>query len=1252
MRRVSAREQVSVIVTLLAVVGCGSTEPAHHDWEDPGVFAINKEAPRSSFTSFGTRDQALDLRPEESPFVHSLDGAWKFNWVRSPADRPSSFFQVEFDANGWDDIQVPGSWEFQGHGYPIYWDESYPFPASPPFIPNDYNPVGSYRRVFQLPESWEGREVFIHFAGVKSAMYLWVNGRKVGYSQGSRTPAEFRVTDFLHRGQNVVAGEVYRWSDGSYLEGQDYWRVSGIQRSVYLHSPPRTHIRDFWAKAGLDDAYRDGHLELEVEVRSLRPVEPTPYLLEYELLDPAGRPVLSEVRRLEVDVQAGGVVTISDRVEIPTPLQWTAETPDLYRVLITLKSSVGGVEEVVSSRIGFRRVEIAAGQLRVNGVPITIKGVNRHEHDPVLGQTVTEERMIEDIRLMKHFNINAVRTSHYPNHPRWYELTDEYGLYVVDEANIESHGMGFDPDVTQGNDPAWTEAHLERTRRMVERDKNHPSIIVWSLGNEAGDGVNFHATSEWIHGRDPSRPVMYEPAEEESYVDIVAPMYARDYMLEAYARKHADRPLIMCEYAHAMGNSVGNLRDYWDIIGRYDVLQGGFIWDWVDQGMWMEDSEGERFIAYGGDYGPEGALHDGNFLLNGLVAADRSLHPHIWEVKKVYQDVAIRPLDLATGTIEVENRFSFTSLENFGGRWSLTADGVELANGELALPALPPGDTSTLRVPLPPISPGPGVEYLLRVSVHTTRAGPLVPTGHEVAWEQFSLPIRLPARVVETAALPALNVEVGDDAVEVAGARFRLAVERTTGEITSLVYDGSERLRSGPVPDFWRPPTDNDFGVDQQTISGVWRDAGAGKVLESFEVGRPDNGSVRLSIRWSLPESGSSFATDYTVYATGAIEVENRFLPGDEDLPEIPRLGMSMTLPGDYDRVEWFGRGPHESYWDRRIGAAVGRYSGSVAEQYHPYGRPQETGNKTDVRWLAVESEEGDGLLVVGLPTVDVSALPFTRAALDPGDAKAQRHTTDVAPQDFTALNVDYRQMGVGGDNSWGAVPHREYTLLPTEMSYRFLLRPFSEADGTPAELALAILHTVEMARAVDRRSLELEDHGGTNTVRHLAWQRPVQVTHPTTSPYSAGGDAALTDGIRGSIDRRGGHWQGYQGVDFLGVVELDTERALQEVKVGFLQNAGYQILLPRIVEVAISADGVEFEALPVASHDVPRETDLPLRRYFTFGLEGRTARYVRVRAVNAGASPGAGEAGPAQSGQGRAGDPPVWIYVDEIIVR
>ena len=1087
MRSVPLGEQVSVIAALLALAGCGSTERAHHDWEDPAVFAINKEEPRSSFTSFATPDQALGLRPEESPFVHSLDGAWKFNWVRSPAERPRSFFQVEFNVDGWDDIQVPGSWEFQGHGYPIYWDETYPFPADPPFIPNDYNPVGSYRRSFTVPDAWEGREVFLHFAGAKSAIYVWVNGQEVGYSEGSRTPAEFRVTDFLQSGENVVAVEVYRWSDGSYLEGQDYWRVSGIQRSVYLHSPPRTHIRDFWAKAGLDDAYRDGHLELEVEVRSLRAVEPTPYLLEYQLLDPSGRPVLPEPRRMDVDLHAGGVVTISDRVEIPTPLRWTAETPDLYRVLITLRSDAGAVEEVVTTRIGFRRVEIAEGQLRVNGVPISIKGVNRHEHDPELGQTVTEERMMEDIRLMKQFNINAVRTCHYPDDPRWYELADEYGLYVVDEANIESHGMGFDPDETLGNDPAWAEAHLDRTRRMVERDKNHPSIIVWSLGNEAGDGVNFRATSEWIHTRDPSRPVMYEPAEEEPHVDIVAPMYARDYMLEAYAREHADRPLIMCEYAHAMGNSVGNLQDYWDIIDAHDVLQGGFIWDWVDQGMWMDSAEGERFIAYGGDYGPEGAPNDGNFLLNGLVASDRSIHPHIWEVKKVYQNVAIRPVELATGSVEVENRFSFTSLDDFGGRWSLTADGAELAGGDLALPALPAGEMSTLRVPLPPMSPEAGVEYLLRISVHTTRDRHLAPAGHEVAWEQFSLPIRLPARVAEIAFLPALNVAVGGDAVEVAGARFRLVVGRTTGEITSLVYDGSERLRSGPVPDFWRPPTDNDFGVDQQILSSIWRDAGAGRVLESLEVGRPDNGAVRLSARWSLPAGGSSFATDYTVYATGAIAVENRFLPGDEDLPEIPRLGMSMTLPHAYDRLEWFGRGPHESYWDRRTGAAVGRYSGSVAEQYHPYGRPQETGNKTDVRWLAVESEEGDGLLVVGLPTVDVSALPFTREALDPGDAKAQRHTTDVAPHGFTALELDYRQMGVGGDNSWGAVPHREYTLLPTEMSYRFLVRPYSEADGEPADLALSSLYTGGMAQAVDRRTLDLGDHGGINTVRHLA---------------------------------------------------------------------------------------------------------------------------------------------------------------------
>jgi beta-galactosidase len=1217
-------------------------DAAPHDWENPSVFAVGREQPRTWFVPFPDRHSALSLRAEDSPFYQSLNGDWKFNWVRKPADRPLEFYRTDYDVSGWDDISVPGAWEFQGYGYPVYLDESYPFPPDPPRIPNDYNPVGSYRRSFTVPESWAGQGVTLHFGGVRSAMYVWVNGELLGYNQGSRTPAEFRITEHLRPGENQLAVEVYRWSDGAYLEGQDFWRVSGIKRDVYLVAEPTVRIRDFWARAELDDEYEDGKFRLEVEVDRSGDVPAPPTWVEYGLLDAHGESVVGGPERSVVEQGESLSTTLSFEHAVDRPLRWTAETPNLYTVLITLGDASGVVQEVVTAKVGFRRVEVVGGQLLLNGVPLTIRGTNRHEHDPRTIHTMSEELMLEDIRLMKSLNINAVRTAHYPNVPRWYELADEYGLYVVDEANIESHGMGFDPDVTLGNDPAWRDAHLDRTRRMVERDKNHPSIIIWSLGNEAGDGVNFQATSAWIKQRDPSRPIMYEPAGTEPHVDIVAPMYARDYMLERYALTHTDRPLIMCEYAHAMGNSVGNLRDYWDIIDRYPQLQGGFIWDWVDQGVWQTDAEGREFIAYGGDFGPPGARHDGNFLLNGIVAADRSPHPHAWEVKKVYQPITIEAVDLERGIVAVSNGFGFTTLEGFKADWRITADGLELARGLVPSLALAPGARDEVELDLPAINPEPGVEYLVTIRYATAEPRPLLPEGHVVAWEQFSLPLRAPARVADAAALPTLEVVLGDGRVEVRGERFTAVVSRETGTLDSLVYDGREFLRSAPVPNFWRAPTDNDFGNGQQVRSRVWLDAGAQVAIESVNAEQLEPGVVRVSVAARIDAVKSNLETHYTIYGDGAVLVEQRFTPGSEDLPEIPRVGVTATLPADFSHVEWYGRGPHENYWDRRTGAAVGRYSMPVADLYHPYARPQENGQRSDVRWAAIRNDDGGGLLIVGLPTVEFSAHHFAAADFDAGEEKAQRHTVDLVPRDYVTLNIDYRQMGVGGDNSWGAVPHQEYTLLPKPVEWAFLMRPFTTADPSPETLSLAELYTTALAASVTDRSIDLHDFTERNRVEHLALGMAVQVADSNSSRYSAGGDAALTDGIRGSIDRRGGHWQGYEAADFEAIVDLEAERPLTSIKTGFLQVRWARVLLPLEVEFAVSRDGATFDVVATVVHDVSLEAAGPLRWYAEADLEQTAARYVRVRARNAGRAP---------DWHDDAGLP-AWIFVDEILVR
>ncbi len=1260
-------------------LGCaGETGPDRPYWEDPAVFAVGKEPPRASFTPFRTRERALAARARDSRLRLSLNGLWKFRWVPRPAERPRDFFERDFDVSAWDDIEVPSNWELAGYGHPVYRDESYSFPANPPRIPHDDNPVGSYRRTFELPPAWRGQEVFLHFGGVYSAFFVWVNGRLAGYSEGSRTPAEFRITEAVQPGTNVVAVQVYRWSDGSYLEGQDFWRVSGIDRDVHLVSMPATHLRDFFARGELEEDNVAGRFELDVAVANQGLGAAGPHVLSYELLDPEGQPVWPEPGTMPVDVPVGGEARASVSVGLDAPRQWTAETPSLYRLVLSLADPDGRATEFVTARIGFRRVEIADGLLKVNGRPVTIRGVNRHEHDPEHGHVVSEASMLEDVRLMKQLNVNAVRTAHYPNVPRWYELADEHGLYVVDEANIESHGMGFEPGTTLAGRPDWRGAHLDRTQRMVERDKNHASIVLWSLGNEAGDGPNFDATAAWIRERDPSRPILYEPSSERDVVDIAAPMYVRPYWLERYAVSGPGggppaKPFLLVEYAHAMGNSVGGLADYWRIIDAHPSLQGGFIWDWVDQALLATDERGRNYWAYGGDFGPAGVRTDGNFLVNGLVSADRRPHPHAWEVKKVYQPVRVQA-DLEAGLAIVENRRDFADLSDLSGSWELLADGRVVAAGTLPRLATPPGGRDTLALgiggregagldqtgvagrslDLPEIDPLPGVEHLVVVRFRTLAATAVLPAGHEVAWDQFALPARR-SPDWRTAEAGRLRTAQSADWVEVTGRGFALRFDRATGTLASMRANGRDLIAGGPLPNFWRAPTDNDYGSGLPVRSGVWRRAGRppARHLDSMAVGQEPGGPVRVASHYTIRSVGARYALVHEVFGDGIVAVEARLSQMDEDLPEIPRFGTILTLPGGLDRVQWYGRGPHENYWDRRTGAAMARYALPVSRLAHPYVRPQETGTRTDVRWVALTDSQGRGLLATGLPALSFSALPYRLNDLDAGDRKAGRHWAELVPRDEIALHLDYRQMGVGGDDSWGAVPRHEYTLWPQDLAFRYLLRPLAPGDD-PAELARTLPDSAA-ARAVVARSLALDDFGERNRVPHLARGRPVFADPPASSLYSAAGDAGLTDGVRGSIDRRGGHWQGYRAESVTLRIDLGTETDLTSVKLGFLQHPASGVYFPRSVEVAASRDGQGFDpavSWPPADADVearargqavPEPTaSVAGRRYADVPFVFKGARFLRIRIAGLGIVPrewpGAGET--------------AWTYVDEVIVR
>ncbi len=1047
-------KKAAIVIACLALPAF-SMAPAQtgpEDWENPRVLGVNTEAARSTFVPFPDAAAALRLDPKDSPRYLALNGPWKFHWSPRPADRPLDFWKPSADVGAWPEIPVPSNWMFQGYDIPIYVNSDYEFARNPkpPFVPHDHNPVGSYRRSFTIPDDWTGKDVFLHFGAVKSAFYVWVNGEKVGFSKDSKTPAEWNITRTLKPGENVLAVEVYRWSDGSYLECQDFWRLAGIERDVYLYAAPKVRIRDYEARATLDDQYRDGRLALTVEVLShgAGDAGQGPSSVSMTLLDGAGKKALAENRSAGLDKDGKALIRFDGTVK--NVGRWSAENPLLYRLVLELEDASGKTLEAVTSKIGFRTTEVKNGRLLVNGAAVLLKGVNRHEHDPYTGHVISEESMRRDIELMKQSNINAVRTCHYPNDPRWYELCDEYGLYVVDEANIESHGMGYGAE-SLAKDPEWGPAHLDRVVRMVERDKNHPSVIIWSLGNEAGDGVNFESAYAWVKKRDPSRPVQYERAELRPHTDIYCPMYESIENLVQYASQKQDRPLIMCEYAHSMGNSTGNLQDYWDTIEAHDQLQGGFIWDWVDQGFAAKTAQGGFIWSFGGDYGPADVPSDQNFCCNGLVAPDRTPHPALHEVKKVYQFVKFLPTDLAAGKVELRNRYDFTGLDRFDLVWTVAANGKPIASGKIEKPAAAPHAAAVVRIPLPRISPEPGVEYFLDLALRSRDAAPGVPKGHVVAGEQFPLPVTAGIAGAPGSG-PPLTIEDGPRFLRVAGVDFSLRFDRLTGNLDSFVAAGRELIASGIEPNYWRAPTDNDFGNEMPERLSVWRQASLFRNLKSLEARETGPGRVTVSVSYDLAGGSAAQALEYAIDGNARVVVTSRLTPrSGVKLPEMPRIGLKMALPAGFDKVKWFGRGPFENYQDRKTAAFVGLFE-MTADEPFPYVSPQEYGNRTDTRWVAVRDAEGYGLLVSGDPVLEFSAHPYWPEDLTQA-SRGSKHPPEIQKRDFICLTLDRAQMGVGGDDSWGARIHPQYTLPAKDYRFAFVLRPLEPGDD-PAAMA------------------------------------------------------------------------------------------------------------------------------------------------------------------------------------------------------
>jgi beta-galactosidase len=1065
-RFLSSAKPAALLVAATAALSLASAESPRPAWQDETQLHAGTEAPAATMTHYATAEQALTFDRAASPFVRSLNGDWKFAWVAKPAERIADFWKPDFDESVWKTIPVPSNVEIQGYGIPIYTNINYPWAnPKPPLPPTDYNPVSAYRTHFAVPADWAGREVYVTFDGVNSYFELWLNGQKLGFSKDSRTPATFRLTPYLKAGDNLLAAEVIRWCDGSYLEDQDFWRLSGIFRDVTLWSAPTAGIRDFTVNTALDLAKGNATLVISAELSG---TESKAASIEATLLDPQGLEVLHEAFASVAFGQNDGPRLLTRQVD--RPQLWSAETPHLYTLLLTTKDASGKILEVVPWKVGFRSVEIRGGQLLVNGQPVLIRGVNRHEWDPELGQVVTRERMLEDIRLMKRNNINAVRTCHYPNVPEWYALCDEYGLYVVDEANIESHGIGYAEDKTLSNKPSWAGAHLDRTVRMFERDKNHACIIEWSLGNEAGFGDNFRGTYLWLKHRDPSRPVQYEGGRSFETSDVVCPMYAPPETVRNYAALPREKPFIMVEYAHAMGNSTGDLWAYWRPI--YDGakhLQGGFIWDWVDQGLRtpvpasrkIEQLENARalpldpklgtFFAYGGTFGPAGTATDGNFCANGLVSADRTPHPGLAEVKKVYQPIQMRAADLAHGEVEFANWGEFRAAQDWlAADWRIVADGKVLQQGRLAALALAPRETKTVAIPFTPIAPAPATEYFLELSFKLKADTPWAPAGHEVAWEQFKLPLSAPA-IAAAKPLAPLHLDEQTDHITVRGSGFAATVDQKSGLLVSL-KSGDTELLTGPLgPHFWRAPVDNDRGnrmTDESPAKsswnaggpGVWRRAHESFVVTSLDVTQPVPERVQIAVVGKLTAVPSEYRLTWTFLGSGDVIVEASWTPNAyNQVPEPPRFGMQTTLRAGFDHLTWFGKGPQETYWDRQD-ARVGLYSGRVSDQYFDYIKPQETGNKESVRWLALTNAQGVGLLAVGQPLLSANALHATTDDLFCATQHENFYRYQLPERDTVTLNLDLHQRGLGGDDSWGAMPHAPFRLTPWPMTYSYRL--------------------------------------------------------------------------------------------------------------------------------------------------------------------------------------------------------------------
>lgn len=1015
-------------------------------WENPKLVNEGVEKPRATFVPYQGRAQAVDGNKFNTPFVHSLNGTWRFKFSAKPSERPTDFFKPNYNDDHWSPIDVPSNWEMQGFGVPVYTNVPYIFPKNPPFLDNEDLPVGSYRTSFRIPEGWNNREIILHFESIAGAATVWINGEKIGYSKASKTATEFDITRYLKPGENQMAVEVFKWSDASYLEDQDFWRLAGIERDVYLIARPKVSIEDFFAVGDLDKSYKNGIFNMDMNIRNFGEQPASGYAVEVVLTDANGKTVFT--KNLPVpQVAAKGESKVSFVQNVNSPKLWSAEFPNLYDVTIALKKVSGEVAELTAVKTGFRKIEMKNNQVYINGTPIIIRGTDIHEHHPKTGHTLTNETRIQDIRLMKQFNLNAIRMSHYPQSPDMYKLCDKYGLYVIDEANIEAHDLdGFDRSRHPSFLSEWLGQHMDRTQRMVERDKNHPSVIGWSVGNESDFGPNYIETYNWMKQRDPSRTVQCERVpEKEPYTDIIAWMYTSPERLQKYAdRTDTNRPWILCEYAHAMGNSTGNFQEYWDIILNSPNLQGGFIWDWVDQGLEATDPNGRKYFYYGGDFGGDRWVHQENFCANGLVSADRTVHPGLYEVKKSYQGIYFEPVDVEKGKIKLVNHYQFTDLSYYNYEWSFQINDKVVASGTFATSGKP-GSTVPVAIPLPAYTPKAGEEYFLNLRAIEKHGTELVPIGHIVASEQMWFP-NSNYFGKEISSVGDLKIQKDENTLRFESGAISGMIDLKSGLLKEYKKDGKALITSAPVPNFWRAPTDNDFGENLPLRTNVWRTAGDNRRLESIRVEEKSAEGVRIVANYKLKYLDVDYTLSYLVMNDGAVKVSGTIDMGSKEMPELPRFGMKMRLPVAFDNVSYYGRGPLENYWDRKRSMFVGRYQDKVENMGFNYIRPQENGNRTCLRSVAFTDANGNGLQIdAAEQSLNFTARHNLDEDLDPGLTKKQQHMSDIDRREIVAVNIDLQQRGLGGDDSWGARPMDKYKLLDKKYSYSYILRPIGK---------------------------------------------------------------------------------------------------------------------------------------------------------------------------------------------------------------